>query len=75
MSKKDIILNGIELGVNFADTYTCYSGEYPCNAESASSALRLKGFVEAGYRDPVKYIQQDKLDKIYDQNNCKSIIN
>ena len=74
-SKKDIILNGIELGVNFADTYTCYSGEYPCDAESASSALRLKGFVEAGYRDPVKYIQQNKLDKVYDQNNCKSIIN
>jgi 7-cyano-7-deazaguanine synthase in queuosine biosynthesis len=33
MSKKEIILNGIELGVNFADTYTCYSGEYPCDAE------------------------------------------
>ena len=29
MSKKEIILNGVELGVNFADTYTCYSGEYP----------------------------------------------
>ncbi len=74
MSKKDIILNGVELGVNFADTYTCYSGEYPCDAESASSALRLKGFVEAGLQDPLQYKQQDKLEKIYKENNCKSIL-
>ena len=74
MSKKEIILNGIELGVNFADTYTCYSGEYPCDANSASSALRLKGFVDAGYRDPLQYKQQDKLDKIYSKEKCKNII-
>jgi len=74
MSKKEIILNGIELGVNFADTYTCYSGEYPCDAESASSALRLKGFVDAGFRDPLVYKQQDKLNKVYDSSNCKNIV-
>ena len=74
MSKKDIILNGVELGVNFADTYTCYSGEYPCDANSASSALRLKGFVDAGLQDPLRYKQQDKLDSVYKENNCKSII-
>ena len=73
-SKKEIILDGIELGVNFGDTYTCYSGEYPCDAESASSALRLKGFVDAGFKDPLVYKQQDKLDKVYQDNNCKSII-
>jgi 7-cyano-7-deazaguanine synthase len=74
LSKKEIILNGIELGVNFGDTYTCYSGEYPCDANSASSALRLKGFVEAGYIDPLPYKQQDKLDSVYKDNNCKSIV-
>ena len=74
MSKKDIILNGGELGVNFADTYTCYSGEYPCDANSASSALRLKGFVDAGLQDPLRYKQQDKLDSVYKDNNCKSIV-
>jgi len=73
MSKKDIILNGVELGVNFADTYTCYSGEYPCDANSASSALRLKGFVDAGLRDPLEYQQQEKLDAVYRDNGCKSI--
>jgi len=74
MSKKDIILNGVELGVNFADTYTCYSGEYPCDAESASSSLRLKGFIDAGLQDPLEYKQQDKLEKIYKEKNCKSIL-
>ena len=74
MSKKEIILNGVELGVNFGDTYTCYSGEYPCDANSASSALRLKGFVDAGLQDPLRYKQQDKLDSVYRDNNCKSIV-
>jgi 7-cyano-7-deazaguanine synthase len=74
MSKKEIILNGVELGVNFADTYTCYSGEYPCDANSASSALRLRGFVDAGLIDPLTYKQQDKLDTVYRDNNCKSIL-
>ena len=74
MSKEEIILQGVELGVNFGDTYTCYSGEYPCDANSASSALRLKGFVSAGLRDPLEYKQQDKLDLVYQNNNCKTII-
>ena len=74
MSKEDIIRTGVNLGVNFADTYTCYSGEYPCDAESASSALRLKGFIEAGLKDPLEYKQQEKLNKIYKDKNCIDII-
>lgn len=73
MSKKAIVLAGVSLGVNFGDTYTCYSGEYPCDAESASSSLRLQGFVQAGYKDPLVYRQQDKLNTVYEANNCKSI--
>lgn len=73
MSKKDIVLDGASLGVNFEDTYTCYSGEYPCDAESASSSLRLQGFVQAQLKDPLLYKQQDKLDAVYEKNGCKSI--
>ena len=73
MSKKDIILDGVSLGVNFKDTYTCYSGEYPCDAESASSSLRLKGFIDAKLKDPLLYKQQDKLDAVYEKNDCKTI--
>lgn len=74
MSKKDIILAGVSLGVNFGDTYTCYSGEYPCDADSASSSLRLKGFIDAKLRDPLQYKQQDKLDAVYEKNGCKAIL-
>ena len=74
LSKKEIILKGVELGVNFGDTYTCYSGEYPCDADSASSSLRLKGFIDAKLRDPLQYKQQDKLDAVYEKNGCKSIL-
>ena len=74
LSKKEIILEGVELGVNFGDTYTCYSGEYPCDADSASSSLRLKGFIDAKLRDPLQYKQQDKLDAVYEKNGCKSIL-
>lgn len=74
MSKKDIVLDGVSLGVNFKDTYTCYSGEYPCDAESASSSLRLKGFIDAKLKDPLLYKQQDKLDDVYEKNDCKTIV-
>ena len=74
MSKKDIILDGVSLGVNFKGTYTCYSGEYPCDAESASSSLRLKGFIDAKLKDPLLYKQQDKLDAVYEKNDCKAIV-
>jgi len=74
MSKKDIILDGVSLGVNFKDTYTCYSGEYPCDAESASSSLRLKGFIDAKLKDPLLYKQQDKLDAVYEKNDCRTIV-
>lgn len=73
MSKKQIVEEGIKLKVDFSLTYTCYSGEYPCDADSASSALRLKGFIDAGYKDPLLYKQQDKLNTIYDDKGCKSI--
>jgi 7-cyano-7-deazaguanine synthase len=74
MSKKEIILEGASLKVPFEDTYTCYSGEYPCDAESASSSLRLKGFIDAKLKDPLLYKQQDKLDAVYEKNDCRAIV-
>ena len=72
MSKKEITLKGIELGVNFNNTWTCYSNRDDglADATTPSSSLRLRGFIESGYRDPIQYIQQDKLNKIYDENKC-----
>lgn len=73
MSKADIVRLGVELGVDFSKTYTCYSGGELADANSASSSLRLQGFIEAGYQDPIRYIQQDKLEQVYAEKKCRKI--
>lgn len=60
MSKADIVRRGLELKVDFALTHTCYdpvtrgAGTVACGRCDACQ-LRLKGFAEAGERDPVPY--------------------
>ena len=73
MSKEDIIKEGIRLGVKFKDTWTCYSNRKDrlADATTPSSSMRVKGFIDAGYQDPIKYVQQPKLDKIYLEKSCK----
>lgn len=75
MSKSEIILEGIRLGVNFADTWTCYSNRKDglADATTPSSSLRIRGFIEAGYRDPIQYVQQDSLNNLYELNNCREL--
>src|SRR5512135_1358441 len=57
LSKADIIRRGLELGVDFGLTMTCYD---PAPAGEAcgrcdSCLLRLKGFAEVGVDDPAVY--------------------
>jgi 7-cyano-7-deazaguanine synthase len=57
MSKADIIRRGIELGVDYSLTHSCYdpsAGGLACG-ECDSCLLRLKGFQEAGMSDPGRY--------------------
>ena len=72
MSKADIVRQGVELGVNFGDTWTCYSSREDglADATTPSSSLRIQGFINAGFRDPIRYVQQEKIDKIYELNSC-----
>jgi 7-cyano-7-deazaguanine synthase len=57
LTKAQIIQKGISLGVDYTDTHSCYdpseSGE-ACG-ECDSCVIRLKGFSEAGLKDPAIY--------------------
>ncbi len=58
MSKADIVRRGIELGVDYALTHSCYDPTetgLSCG-QCDSCRLRLKGFAEAGLSDPLKYV-------------------
>ena len=57
MTKSEIILKGVALGVDYATTHSCYDPgqEGVACGECDSCRLRLKGFAEAGIKDPLPY--------------------
>ncbi len=58
LSKAEIIRTGQDLGVDYRLTHSCYdptSGGIACG-HCDSCLLRLKGFKEAGFEDPVEYV-------------------
>lgn len=58
MTKGEIIRKGIELGINYGLTWSCYDpapGGRACRL-CDSCQLRLKGFKEAGLDDPIAYV-------------------
>lgn len=55
MGKSDIIRKGMELGVPFGLTWTCYRGGERACGTCEACILRLKGFREAGSDDPLEY--------------------
>jgi len=57
LSKREIIEQGLALGVNYAITRTCYdpSPEGAACGRCDACQLRLKGFREAGLEDPAPY--------------------
>jgi 7-cyano-7-deazaguanine synthase len=55
MTKAEIIRRGVELGLDYGITHSCYDPEpdgRPCG-RCDSCALRAKGFAEAGIADPL----------------------
>lgn len=61
LTKAEIIRKGIALGVNYALTHSCYdpSPEGIACGLCDSCRLRLKGFIEAGIPDPVRYQRRE----------------
>jgi 7-cyano-7-deazaguanine synthase len=58
MTKRQIVLRGRELGVDFSLTRTCYDPDAEGSACGRCDAclLRRRGFAEAGLADPARYV-------------------
>jgi len=54
-SKRDIVREAIRLKVPLEDTWSCYKGGVKACGKCDSCLLRLRGFSEAGIRDPLEY--------------------
>lgn len=59
LSKSEIIGKASELGVDLSLTHSCYdpTPEGLACGECDSCLLRLKGFREAGLKDPIRYVK------------------
>jgi 7-cyano-7-deazaguanine synthase len=57
MSKAQIIKTGTKLGVDYSLTHSCYDPDSRGRScgQCDSCRLRLKGFAEAGLKDPIEY--------------------
>ncbi|MBP2632824.1 MAG: queC [Firmicutes bacterium] len=55
LSKKDIVLLGKSLNAPLYLTHSCYNGGEEACGTCDSCKLRLKGFEEAGIKDPIPY--------------------
>lgn len=57
MTKSQIVAEGMRLGVEFADTVSCYRADIDGQACGHCDACRLraKGFIDAGIADPTCY--------------------
>ena len=64
MSKADIVRAGLALGVDYALTSSCYdpAADGAACGRCDSCQLRLKGFAEAGHRDPVRYVEHQQAE-------------
>ena len=55
LSKSEIVRRGLLLGVPLEKTWSCYQAEDRACGVCESCRLRLRGFREAGSRDPLPY--------------------
>ncbi|QQS36388.1 MAG: 7-cyano-7-deazaguanine synthase QueC [Ignavibacteriales bacterium] len=64
-SKAQIVNKGIELDAPLHLTWSCYQNEDEACGVCDSCALRLRGFQQVGFEDPIKYLERP----VYSFNN------
>lgn len=69
MTKQEIIALGVETGVNFSNTWTCYEGEDMACGKCPACSSRIKGFIDNKLIDPIVY----SIDIPWEDFNCVSI--
>ena len=57
-SKTDIAERGLELGVPYESTWSCYREEGPACGTCDACAYRLQAFQRLGERDPIEYAER-----------------
>jgi 7-cyano-7-deazaguanine synthase len=55
LTKAQIVRRGVDLAVPFEKTWSCYQSQERACGACESCVLRLKGFADAGVRDPIPY--------------------
>lgn len=55
VSKVDILTDGLKMGLNYADTWTCYNGRELACGKCGACQERLEAFEQNGITDPLVY--------------------
>lgn len=55
LRKSEIIKLGLNLGLDFSITWSCYKGGEKACGECDSCRIRFEAFLEAGFEDPAEY--------------------
>ena len=59
LSKKEIISIGLDNGVRFEDTWTCYEGKDLACGYCTACSSRIQGFLDNKLKDPIEYERTD----------------
>lgn len=59
MNKTDILKKGLELGVPYEETWSCYSENDESCGVCSSCLSRLKAFADLGIKDPIAYASRN----------------
>ena len=59
LTKGEIVRLGLSLNAPFKHTWSCYRRMDVACGTCASCVLRLRGFEQAGVKDPIQYLQMD----------------